>query len=229
MSFALALLLAVQTSLPLQGPTQSAVDLQLTQAEARYRAAIAATPAMAAYHESLALVLERQGRADEALSSHRDAVRLDSLSGRNRAGLGLLLLRMGQAPEAIPHLQAAAAIDPTSVEVHRQLAIALLQQDRGDEAIVALREARRLDSTDRTVDSLLASSQAAVDAKQGYHDYSGFADEQGANRRVRQALEFVFAAVLGICAFALIPPLVSGLVLALLQLPRQWIRRMVTR
>jgi tetratricopeptide (TPR) repeat protein len=223
-----ALLLALQAVLPvqapIQGPTQAAADVQLVQAEARYRAAIAATPAMSAYHESLALVLERQNRLDEALAAHREAVRLDSLSGRNRAGLGLLLARMGRRAEAIPHLKAAAAIDPSSAEVRRELAVGLLEENRGEEAITALREARQLDSTNRTVDSLLTATQVALEAEDGYHDYSGFADEQGGGRAVRRVMEIVFAVLLGLCGLALVPPLVSGLLLAFVQLPRQGMR-----
>jgi tetratricopeptide (TPR) repeat protein len=226
-----ALLLALQAASsvqapiqgPAQGPTQAAADAQLVQAEARYRAAIAATPTLSAYHESLALVLERQNRLDEALAAHREAVRLDSLSGRNRAGLGLLLARMGRRAEAVPHLRAAAAIDPGSAEVRRELAVGLLEENRGEEAVTALRQARQLDSTDRTVDSLLTATQVALDAEDGYHDYSGFADEQD-GRAVRRVMEIVFAVLLGLCGLALVPPLVSGLLLALVQLPRQWMR-----
>ena len=223
MRLVLALTLALQTSIPLQGPTQAAADMQLVQAEARYRAAIAATPGMSAYHESLALVLERQGRLEEALLSHREAVRLDSLSSRNRAGLGLLLVKLGRAAEAIPQLEAAALIDKGSTEVRRQLAVALLEQSRGEEALVVLREARRLDSADRSIDSLLTETQANAVAD-GYHDYSGFADDHGTTRSVRRILEIVFAVLLGICGLALVPPLLGGLVLGLVQLPRQWTR-----
>jgi tetratricopeptide (TPR) repeat protein len=224
MPLTLSLLLALQTSLPVQGPTQAAADAQLVQAEARYRAAIAATPSMSAYHESLALVLERQGRLEDALLEHLQAVRLDSLAGRNRAGLGLVLMKLGRQAEAIPHLRAAAAIDQGSVEVRRELAVALLAQHRGDEALATLRQAQQLDSTDRTVDSLLTATQVEVDARQGYHDYSGFADEQGPSHRVRDVLQIIFAVLLGICGLALVPPLLGGLVLALVQLPRQLIR-----
>jgi tetratricopeptide (TPR) repeat protein len=223
MNLALALALALQTSLPLQGPTRSAADAQLAQAEARYRAAIAATPGMAAYHESLALVLERQNRLEDALLEHREAVRLDSLSGRNRAGLGMLLRKLGRTPEAIIELEAASAMDRSSLEVRRQLAAALLEQSRGEEALGVLREARQLDTTDRAIDSLLTETQS-IAAADGYHDYSGFADDQVTTRSVRHVLEIVFAVVLGLCGFALVPPLVGGLLLALVQLPRQWMR-----
>jgi tetratricopeptide (TPR) repeat protein len=221
MNLAIALILALQAAAPVQGPTQAGADAQLAQAEARYRAAIATTPKMAAYHESLALVLERQGRQEDALLEHREAVRLDSLSGRNRAGLGLLLLKLGRAPEAIPQLKAAAAIDPGSAEVRRQLAVALLDQNRGDEAVTALRQARQLDSGDRRVDSMLTQTEAAI-ATEGYHDYSSFSDDQVTTRSIRHWIEIVFAVLLGICGLALVPPLLGGLVLAFVQLPRQW-------
>jgi tetratricopeptide (TPR) repeat protein len=222
-SLACALVLALGAPSPIQGPTQAAADAQLAGAEARYRAAIATTPNMSAYHESLALVLERQHRLDDALRSHREAVRLDSSSARNRAGLGLLLLKLGRTTEAIPELRAAAAIDRNSVDIRRQLAVALLREGRSEAALVVLREARRLDSTDRVIDSLITETRSAS-ATAGYHDYSSFADEQGRSRQVLHALEIVFAVLLGICGLALVPPLVGGLLLALVQLPRQWIR-----
>lgn len=218
-----AALLAVAFVLqaPTLGPTISSAADQLAQAEARYRAAIALTPSIGAYHESLALILEREGKIREALDEHRTAVRLDSLSARNRAGLGTILLQLGEADSAIVHLQAAAAIDRGSVEVRKALATALLRQSHGEEALTALREARQLDTTDMEVARLLAQAERAPETT-GYHDYSTFADERPSSALLQRILEAAFGAVLTISALVLAAPLAAGVVLLVVQLPRHW-------
>jgi tetratricopeptide (TPR) repeat protein len=173
---------------------------------------------MAAYHESLALVLEREGRMEEAVASHREAVRLDSMSARNRAGLGQALLGVGRDVEAISELQAASRLDRTSVEVRKLLAAALLKQSRNDEALAVLREARQLDSTDRDVDRAIALVGHTEPRIQPVTASGG--SEVGSV--VRRVLETLFGLVLGFCGLVLLGPLVASLLLALVQLPRQW-------
>jgi Flp pilus assembly protein TadD len=219
MPFALILVVALQAAALQPGPTQTAAAGQLSQAEARYRAAIETTPGMAAYHESLALVLEREGRMEEAVTSHREAVRLDSMSARNRAGLGRALLRVGRDVEAISELQAARRLDRGSVEVRKHLAAALLRQSRNQDALSVLREARQLDSTDRDVDRAIAL------VGQGERRPEPAAVESRVGPVVRRVLVTLFGLVLGICGLVLLGPLVASLLLALVQLPRQWSRR----
>jgi Flp pilus assembly protein TadD len=221
MTFAFALVFALQAAALQPGPTQAAAAGQLSQAEARYRAAIETTPGMAAYHESLALVLEREGRMEEAVASHREAVRLDSMSARNRAGLGQALLRVGRDVDAISELQAASRLDRRSVEIRKQLAAALLKQSRNDQALAVLREARQLDSTDRDVDRAIALIGRGETRTEPAPPSTG----SHLGPVVRRVLETIFALVLGICALALLGPLVAGLLLAFVQLPRQWPRR----
>jgi tetratricopeptide (TPR) repeat protein len=218
MPFALALVFAVQAAALQPGPTQAAAAGQLSQAEARYRAAIETTPGMAAYHESLALVLEREGRMEEAVASHREAVRLDSMSARNRAGLGQALLHVGRDVEAISELQAASRLDRGSVEVRKLLAAALLKQSRNDDALAVLREARQLDSTDRDVDRAIA----LVGHTEPRIQPATAATESVVGPAVRRLLETLFGLVLGLCGLVLLGPLVASLLLALVQLPRQW-------
>ncbi|HEY0971076.1 MAG TPA: tetratricopeptide repeat protein [Gemmatimonadales bacterium] len=195
MPYALMLALLLQGPLP-AGPTQDAAREQLTQAEARYRAAIAITPGIGAYHESLALVLERQGRWEEALAAHREAVRLDPQAPRSHEGLAAVLQRMGRTDEAIRELQEAVRLDPNSPELQAKL------------------------------DSLTARETEV--AGDGYHDYSGFADDHQASWTVRRAMELTFATVLGVSAFVLLAPLAGALLLGLVQLPRQWLRGTLT-
>jgi tetratricopeptide (TPR) repeat protein len=224
MPLALVLVFAIQAAALQPGPTQAAAAGQLSQAEARYRAAIETTPGMAAYHESLALVLERQGRMEEAVASHREAVRLDSTSARNRAGLGEALLHVGRNVEAIAELQAASRLDRASVEVRKQLAAALLKQSRNQEALAVLREARQLDSADRDVNRAIA----LIGPGETRARPATISTESRLAPVVHRVLETLFGLVLGICGLVLLGPLVASLLLALVQLPRQWSRRAAT-
>lgn len=201
------------------GPTRDAAAEQLALAEARYRAALATTPGIAAYHESLALVLERAGRYPEALAAHQEAVRLDSANFRSRAGLGFLLLKLGRAGEAIPHLRGAAAIDSSSIEVRKALAAALLQEGRRDEALVALREARQLDSSDSDIERSLKQAEASAPGTGRMNDATAV-DDHPVGRAIRRALQWTFAIVLGAASLALLVPIGSGLLVALVRLAR---------
>lgn len=217
---------APAAAVPSSGPTQAAAAGQLAEAEARYRMALTATPGIAAYHESLALVLERGGRLEEALAEHRAAVRLDSLAFRNRAGLGRLLVRLGRHAEAIPQLQAASAIDRSSVEVRKALATALLHVARRDDALVILREARLLDSRDSDVERSIKQAEATAPGMGRVNGAANATAGQG-GRVIRRVLEWTFGIVLGAASLALIVPLLGGVVVALVQGARRRPRQQV--
>ena len=213
----LSLFLALQGAVIPPGPSQAAAAGQLSQAEARYRTAIAATPGIAAYHESLALVLEREGRMEEAIASHREAVRLDSAESRNRAGLGAALLRVGRDVEAVSELQAASRLDRSSVEERKQLAAALLKQSRNVEALAVLREAQRLDSTDRDVGRAIALvNHEPMPAE------APVATPSRVGAMIRTVIEVVFGVVVVAAGLVLLAPLGAALLLAVVQVPRQW-------
>ena len=212
----LLFLVALQAPAP-AAPTRAAAQEQLAQAEARYRAAIAATPAIAAYHESLALVLEREERPMDALAAHQEAVRLDSLAYRNRAGLGLLLLRLGRTTEAIDQLHAAAAIDRSSVEVRKALATAYRAEGRRDEALESLREAARLDSTDSDIARSLRQAEATAPGKERVNEVTAVEDHPF-GRAVRHALEWVFGITIVALSLLLLVPLIGAAVTGLLAL-----------
>jgi tetratricopeptide (TPR) repeat protein len=201
------------------GPTQAAAAEQLALAEARIRTAIAITPGIGGYHESLALVLERQGRFEEALASHAEAVKLDPLEFRNRAGYGLLLMKLGRSALAIPELQAASAINRSSVEVRKALGAALLDQGRRAEALVALREAQQLDSSDTDVERSLKQAEATAPGKDRLNE-SGAVEDHPVGRAIRRTLEWTFGIVLGLASLALLVPMLGGVVLALVRMPR---------
>jgi tetratricopeptide (TPR) repeat protein len=204
---------------PALGPTQAAAAEQLAQAEARIRTAIAIMPGIGGYHESLALVLEREGRFEEALASHAEAAKLNPNEFRNRAGYGLLLMKLGRTALAIPELQAASAINRSSVEVRKALGAALLDQGRREEAVVALREAQRLDSADTDVERSLKQAEATAPGKDRLNEATAVEDHP-VGRAIRRALEWTFGIVLGLASLALLVPLLGGAVLALVRMPR---------
>jgi tetratricopeptide (TPR) repeat protein len=228
--FRLAVALAVALQAPVQStppasPSPAQAPERLDAAEARYRAAIALNPNIAAYHESLALVLERNGQIPAALAEHRLAVRLDSVSARNRAGLGSLLLRQGSVDEAIVHLSAASAADPSSVPVRMELARALVSAKRTSEAQIALEQARALAPNDSSIARAIAGIGPVTAPGEGYHDYSGFADDGRAGRWFRVAMERGFAVVLGLAALALIAPIIGSILVVALEMPRRMLAR----
>lgn len=204
----------------LAGPTEAAATEQLAQAEARYRVALSVTPGIAAYHESLAMVLEREGRIAEALASHARAVQLDSMAFRSRAGLGMLLLREGRPADAVVHLRAAASIDRAALDVRKALGAALLQLGRRNDALLALREARQLDSSDSDIERSIKQAEATAPGKDRLNDGTAIADHP-VGRAIRHALEWIFGVILTLASLALLVPLGSGVVLALARLPQR--------
>jgi tetratricopeptide (TPR) repeat protein len=225
-AFALVIVLQSPERRPEAAQRPTAAEAEgLLAAEARYRSAIALNPSIAGYHHSLAVVLERMGRVSEAFAEHRAAVNLDSVSARNRAGLGSLLLRQGQLDEAILHLEAAANADPSSVPIRLELAQALVSARRATEAGTVLEQARLLAPSDSSVARAIVGLGPATPPGQGYHDYSGFADDSKAGRWMRVGIERFFAVILGIAALALVAPIAGGILVLLAEMPRRILAR----
>jgi tetratricopeptide (TPR) repeat protein len=223
MSLALVAALQAVATVPQNAPVPATENL--TAAEARYRSAIAINPSIAAFHESLALVLEREGATAEALAEHEKAVALDSISPRNQVGLGSLLRKLNRPADAVPHLRAALAADPNQVPVWLELSQALNAAGQHAEAAAVLDSARTIAPDDSGVAAALRELGAAAPVGPGYHDLSGFADDDHQSRWVRNAIENVFAVVLGIASLALLAPIAGALLALVVEMPRQWLAR----
>ena len=216
---AVALFALVQQSAPVPGAIPG-VGPEIRAAEARYRAAIALHPEIAAYHYRLGTVLERQQRDAEALSSYRRAVELDSLTARHQAGLGLLLARNGEFTTAEPHLAAATRLDPSNAQFRLKYAEALTASQKWVDAVEQLRQARELAPTDARISALLADAEQRAGAVfQGYHDLSDFTDEAPAANVALRVMEILMGGVLAIAAVALLAPVLGTLFLLLFQAP----------
>lgn len=223
--YAMALLALLQQSAPVPG-----AGPEIRAAEARYRAAIALHPEMAAYHYSLGTVLERQQRTGEALSAYRRAVQLDSMTARHQAGLGLLLVETGDNAGAEPHLAAATRLDPANALYRLKYAETLGAAQKWTEAVEQLRQARRLDPRDVRITARLSEAeQRAGAAFQGYHDLSDFTDEPAGATVALRVLEYLIGGVLIIASAALLAPVLGTLFLLLLQAPLAWAQRAAAR
>ena len=207
---------------PTQGPTVQAAEQQLVQAEARYRAAIELNPSIAAYHYSLGVVLERQGRTQDALASLAQALKLDSTSARHHGAYGDLLLKSGDRTGAIEHLRQAVQRDPADVD--RRITLAeLLMADQGTvEAGTLLREAAAVSPNDARIANLLRSVVPPA-AVSGPRDLSDFEDE-GSGTLVARVLEGIFGVLLGAAGLVLVVPIVSTFFLLLVRAPLEWSR-----
>ncbi len=118
----------------------------LEAAEAANREAVRLRPDDANAHYSLATVLSRREKLDEAVNEGRAAVRLQPENANFHSGLGNDLYRKGNVEEAIDEHRTAVRLDPTNALARVTLGIALANLKRGNrrEAVAEFREAIRL-------------------------------------------------------------------------------------
>lgn len=84
---------------------------------------------------NLGLLLEKEGRYDEAVSNYMEALRIRPGYAPAQNNLGSALMRRGDLDQAIVQLEEAVKTHPSYGEAHNNLGIALARQDRLDEAI----------------------------------------------------------------------------------------------
>jgi tetratricopeptide (TPR) repeat protein len=106
--------------------------------------AIAVRPRCYGVHNNLGVVLQRQGKLDEAAAAHREAIRLEPHRAWAYSNLGILLQQQGKFDEAIAAHRKATRLEPTLAPAHNNLGAALVAQKKVDQAIPCLREALRL-------------------------------------------------------------------------------------
>jgi cytochrome c-type biogenesis protein CcmH/NrfG len=216
---------ATQPREPAAAPS-AAASPDLARAEARYRSAIALDPTVGSYHASLAVILMRQGRLEEARQSAATAVRFDPTSPRSRAVFGEVLVAQRRWADAEPQLEEAIRLGSGDVLHLEALARAYAAQSKWALAASAYREALQLEPE-------------SIDAQRGYREALEQAGtppqplavqldwRERANDRsvVLTVFRILGGAALGIAAIGVLYPLVGFLYIALFLTPARLLRR----
>jgi tetratricopeptide (TPR) repeat protein len=125
---------------------------QLDEAKASYERALALAPPrspgyLAVIHNSIGMVLTRQGLTADALREFAAAVESNEGFAEAQSNLANALAAEGRAADAIPHYQRAIALQPEYTEPRVGLGAVLLQSNRPADAIPHYRRAIELDGT----------------------------------------------------------------------------------
>ncbi|HUR56925.1 MAG TPA: tetratricopeptide repeat protein [Opitutaceae bacterium] len=120
-------------------------------AETLYTTTLARNPACWLAELNLGLLIEAQGRADEAIARYEAALKLKPDSAIAHLNLGIALARRGQLEQGMTELHAALRLRPGYGKAHQNLGAALLLQGRRDEALLHFSSAVRFspDATTR--------------------------------------------------------------------------------
>jgi protein O-mannosyl-transferase len=115
------------------------------EALANVQASLQLNPANEAAHNNLGVILQRQGRHEEAAREHAEAIRLKPAYADAISNLGVDLAALGRIDEAMARYNEALRIKPLSAGAHQNIGLALQDLGRFDEAIAHFREALRID------------------------------------------------------------------------------------
>jgi tetratricopeptide (TPR) repeat protein len=129
--------------------------------ETLWRDTLIKNPDCAMAHHNLGLVLQSQGRLDEALDCYKKSLQLEQGSCETHNDLGCFLGEQGKYDEAIEHLRLAVKLGPYCAEVHNNLGFALLMRGRLDEAIIHFRRAVEIEPDYADARQNLASALGA--------------------------------------------------------------------
>ncbi|NET07865.1 MAG: tetratricopeptide repeat protein, partial [Symploca sp. SIO2B6] len=102
-------------------------------------------PNHAIAYSNLGTVLHQQGKLDEAITFHRQAIRLDPNYSTAYYNLGTALSAQGKLDEAITSYQQAIRLNPNDAITYNNLGNALIDQGKLDEAIANYQQVIRLD------------------------------------------------------------------------------------
>jgi tetratricopeptide (TPR) repeat protein len=95
-------------------------------------------------HNNLGMVLQREGRMQEAMGQYKQSVRLRPANAEAQYNLGLALARLGRMQEATGQYEQALRLKPDFAEAHNDLGTAFFQLGRLKEAIGQYEQALRL-------------------------------------------------------------------------------------
>jgi Tfp pilus assembly protein PilF len=121
-----------------------AIDRSPEEAREHLQAAMRINPHYPRPYLNLGVLLERQGRIDDAIACYSRGLDLEPHQPGTRACLAMALWKQGKVDEAIGQFTEATRLDPEVAEAHHYLAFALAQAGRLDEAIAACRRCVQL-------------------------------------------------------------------------------------
>ena len=124
---------------------------QYAQAEQEFRAALLLAPQNADLYASLAYVLVREEKWDDAVSAGRESLRLNSGSYVAHFNVGVALGGKGDLDGEITEYREALRLNPNDADAHVNLGVALSNKGDQDGAIAEYREALRLNPDDDLV------------------------------------------------------------------------------
>ena len=117
----------------------------LSDAETAMRSAIAADDTSSRAHVNLAIMLQMQGRLDEAAQWHERALALDPGNIQSLINLGTCKVDQEEFAAGEACFRGAIAIDGDRARAWANLAVALARQDRHDEGFEAFARAEELE------------------------------------------------------------------------------------
>lgn len=109
-----------------------------------YRKVLASDPENNEAQYNLGLVLQSQGKVDEAVAHYRRAIAISGENAGYHNNLGAALAGLGKFDKAVEHFNQAISIDPQNAESEFNLGNALMSQEKIEEAIGHYRQAIKL-------------------------------------------------------------------------------------
>ena len=95
-------------------------------------------------HLNLGLILQKQGRGDEAIAQWREALDIKPNYAEAHVNLGAVLADRGCVDEGIAHYRMVLSADPEQAEAHNNFGLILQRQKKVDEAIAHWQKALEL-------------------------------------------------------------------------------------
>jgi tetratricopeptide (TPR) repeat protein len=115
--------------------------------ETLYRATLARNPAAWMAHNNLGILLEQQGRTDEAIAHYREVLRLRPEFPEGHNNLAVSLANARQAEAAVAEYREAIRLNPRYRDAHLNLANLLRDAGQLEPALAEYAEAIRIDPT----------------------------------------------------------------------------------
>ena len=114
---------------------------ELKEAEYCYRQILKSFSANADVYYNLGLILQNQGKLDEAITFYQRTLTISPNSADAHNNLGLIFGNQGKLDEAIASFQHALAINPKLDGIHNNLGLALQNKGKLEEAIASFQRA----------------------------------------------------------------------------------------